>query len=180
MATTALKSRSRVISIRDTYSPRASRRNGLSSYSACSLGGGQKLYSRTSNSAQEDKSNNEMAFTCKVQYLDDTDPFASTNFPEPTRPPSCTLYLNIPLCEQIAVLHKLLKPPHNVSFTRFAGTYCLRSIFLHFCTSSQPDNGFCFSILVGRRCFTDLTKWHIFGLGKYLGRASRRFRRISR
>lgn len=180
MATTTLKSRSRVISIRDTYSPRASRRNGLSSYSACSLGGGQKLYSRTSSSAQEDESNNEMAFTCKVQYLDDTDPFASTNFPEPTRPPSCTLYLNIPLCEQIAVLHKLLKPPHNVSFSPFAGTYCLRLIFWHFCTSPQPGNGFHFSILVGRCCFTDLTKWHIFGLGKYLGGTSRRFRRFSR
>lgn len=113
MATT-LKSRSRVISIRDTYSPRAIRRNGLSSHSACSLGSGQKLYSRrTSNSATEED-RNEMAFTCKVQYLDDTDPFASTNFPEPTRPPSCTLLLNIPLCEQIAVLYKLLKPPHNL------------------------------------------------------------------
>ena len=130
MASTTLKSRSRVISIRDTYSPRARRRNGLSSYSACSLGSGQKLYSRPSNSAQEDESNNnEMAFTCKVQYLDDTDPFASTNFPEPTRPPSCTLYLNIPLCEQIAGLHKLLKPPHKVSLKQFAGTYCLRLIF---------------------------------------------------
>lgn len=111
----ALKSRSRVISIRDTYSPRASRRNGLSSYSACSLSGGdKKLYNRRSF-AGEQQDSNEMAFTCKVQYLDDTDPFASTNFPEPTRPPSCTLYLNIPLCEQIAGLHKLLKPPHNVS-----------------------------------------------------------------
>ncbi|CAB3995872.1 FH1 FH2 domain-containing 3 isoform X3 [Paramuricea clavata] len=113
MATT-LKPRSRVISIRDTYSPRVSRRNGLSSHSACSLGSGQKLYSRrTSNSAPEED-RNEMAFTCKVQYLDDTDPFASTNFPEPTRPPSWTLLLNIPLCEQITFLYKLLKPPHNL------------------------------------------------------------------
>ena len=178
MATT-LKSRSRVISIRDTYSPRASRRNGLSSHSACSLGSGQKLYSRrTSNSATEED-RNEMAFTCKVQYLDDTDPFASTNFPEPTRPPSCTLLLNIPLCEQIAVLYKLLKPPHNVS-EGIRRCYCLCFYFGHLCASWPPDNGFLLSILVGRYCFTDLTKWHIFGSGKYFGRTSRRFRRLSR
>ena len=178
MATT-LKSRSRVISIRDTYSPRASRRNGLSSYSACSLGSGQKLYSRrTSNSAPEEE-RNEMAFTCKVQYLDDTDPFASTNFPEPTRPPSCTLHLNIPLCEQIAVLHKLLKAPHNVS-EGISPEYCLRFNFGHLCASWRSDNGFLFSIPVGRRCFTDLTKWNVFGSGKYFGRTSRRFRRLSR
>ena len=57
----------------------------------------------------------KMALTCKVQYLDDTDPFASTNFPEPTRPPTYTFHLNIPLFQQIAGLHRLLNAPHNVS-----------------------------------------------------------------
>ena len=56
----------------------------------------------------------KMALTCKVQYLDDTDPFASTNFPEPTRPPTYTFHLNITLCQQIAGLHRLLCAPHNV------------------------------------------------------------------
>lgn len=56
----------------------------------------------------------KMALTCKVQYLDDTDPFASTNFPEPTRPPTYTFHLNIPLFQQIAGLHRLLSAPHNV------------------------------------------------------------------
>ncbi|XP_074618876.1 FH1/FH2 domain-containing protein 3-like [Acropora palmata] len=56
----------------------------------------------------------KMALTCKVQYLDDTDPFASTNFPEPTRPPTYTFHLNIPLFQQIAGLHRLLSAPHNI------------------------------------------------------------------
>lgn len=56
----------------------------------------------------------KMALTCKVQYLDDTDPFASTNFPEPTRPPTYTFHLNIPLFQQIAGLHRLLNAPHSV------------------------------------------------------------------
>lgn len=57
----------------------------------------------------------KMALTCKVQYLDDTDPFASTNFPEPTRPPTYTFHLNIPLFQQIGGLHRLLTAPHSVS-----------------------------------------------------------------
>lgn len=56
----------------------------------------------------------KMALTCKVQYLDDTDPFASTNFPEPTRPPTYTFHLNIPLFQQIGGLHRLLSAPHSV------------------------------------------------------------------
>ncbi|KAL9976668.1 hypothetical protein ACROYT_G013994 [Oculina patagonica] len=56
----------------------------------------------------------KMALTCKVQYLDDTDPFASTNFPEPTRPPTYTFHLNIPLFQQIGGLHRLLNAPHNI------------------------------------------------------------------
>ncbi|XP_046842773.1 FH1/FH2 domain-containing protein 1-like isoform X2 [Xenia sp. Carnegie-2017] len=109
-----LKSRSRVISIRDTYSPRGTRRNGLSSQSTSALYQGSKFFSTPTSNLSAEKDRNEMAFTCKVQFLDDTDPFASTNFPEPTRPPTCTLYLNIPLCEQIAGIYKLLKPPHNL------------------------------------------------------------------
>ena len=52
--------------------------------------------------------------TCRVQYLDDTDPFSSTNFPEPTRPPSYTFNTDLPLCEQLAGVHRLLKAPHKV------------------------------------------------------------------
>uniref|UniRef100_G3NZ26 Formin homology 2 domain containing 3b n=1 Tax=Gasterosteus aculeatus aculeatus TaxID=481459 RepID=G3NZ26_GASAC len=49
-----------------------------------------------------------------VQFLDDTDPFNSTNFPEPTRPPLYTFREDIPLINQIAGVHRLLKAPQKV------------------------------------------------------------------
>lgn len=53
--------------------------------------------------------------TCKVQYMNDIDPFrACTKFPEPTRPPLFTFNVNIPLIKQIAAVHRLLKAPHRV------------------------------------------------------------------
>ncbi|XP_038078299.1 FH1/FH2 domain-containing protein 1-like isoform X13 [Patiria miniata] len=55
-----------------------------------------------------------MAFTCRVQYLDDTDPFASTVFPEPTRPPSFTFNEYLPLLDQLQAVHKFLRAPHKV------------------------------------------------------------------
>ncbi|XP_066569456.1 FH1/FH2 domain-containing protein 1 isoform X2 [Amia ocellicauda] len=51
------------------------------------------------------------AVTCRVQYLDDVDPFVCTNFPEPRRPPPYTFNENIPLVEQIPGVHKLLEAP---------------------------------------------------------------------
>jgi len=53
--------------------------------------------------------------TVRVQYLDDTDPFSSISYPEPTRPPNYTLNLDLPLCEQISGVHRLLKAPHKIS-----------------------------------------------------------------
>uniref|UniRef100_A0AAQ5X518 Formin homology 2 domain containing 3b n=1 Tax=Amphiprion ocellaris TaxID=80972 RepID=A0AAQ5X518_AMPOC len=50
---------------------------------------------------------------CLVQFLDDTDPFNSTNFPEPTRPPLYTFREDIPLINQIAGVHRLLKAPQK-------------------------------------------------------------------
>ena len=55
-----------------------------------------------------------MVFEAKVQFLDDTDPFNSTNFPEPTRPPSYVFRDNVPLVTQLAHIHRLLKAPHNI------------------------------------------------------------------
>ncbi|XP_051949414.1 FH1/FH2 domain-containing protein 3 isoform X3 [Xyrauchen texanus] len=54
------------------------------------------------------------SFVCRVQFLDDTDPFNSTNFPEPTRPPQYTFREDIPLINQIAGVHRLLKAPHKL------------------------------------------------------------------
>ncbi|XP_042276739.1 FH1/FH2 domain-containing protein 1-like [Thunnus maccoyii] len=49
--------------------------------------------------------------TCRVQYLEDSDPFICTNFPEPRRPPTVSLEENLPLSEQISGIHKLLEAP---------------------------------------------------------------------
>ncbi|KAM4687401.1 FH1/FH2 domain-containing protein 3 isoform 2-T2 [Discoglossus pictus] len=53
-------------------------------------------------------------FVCRVQFLDDTDPFNCTNFPEPTRPPSYSFREDIPLINQIVGVHRLLKAPHKI------------------------------------------------------------------
>ena len=55
-----------------------------------------------------------MAFSCRVQYLDDTDPFVTTVFPEPTRPPSYEFNEYLPLIDQLPSVHKLLNAPHKV------------------------------------------------------------------
>ncbi|XP_014824600.1 PREDICTED: FH1/FH2 domain-containing protein 1-like isoform X4 [Poecilia mexicana] len=49
--------------------------------------------------------------TCRVQYLEDSDPFICTNFPEPRRPPTVSLEEDQPLSEQISGIHKLLGAP---------------------------------------------------------------------
>lgn len=54
------------------------------------------------------------AVTCRVQYLEDSDPFICTNFPEPRRPPTVEVEENLPLSEQIAGIHKLLEAPLKV------------------------------------------------------------------
>ncbi|XP_034272205.1 FH1/FH2 domain-containing protein 3 isoform X4 [Pantherophis guttatus] len=51
---------------------------------------------------------------CRVQFLDDTDPFNSTNFPEPTRPPLYSFREDIPLVTQLAGVHRLLKAPQKL------------------------------------------------------------------
>ncbi|XP_022367204.1 FH1/FH2 domain-containing protein 1 isoform X2 [Enhydra lutris kenyoni] len=49
--------------------------------------------------------------TVRVQYLEDTDPFACANFPEPRRAPTCSLDGALPLGAQIPALHRLLAAP---------------------------------------------------------------------
>ncbi|XP_056676771.1 FH1/FH2 domain-containing protein 3 isoform X7 [Monodelphis domestica] len=51
---------------------------------------------------------------CRVQFLDDTDPFNSTNFPEPSRPPLYTFREDIALVTQLAGIHRLLRAPHKL------------------------------------------------------------------
>lgn len=57
-----------------------------------------------------------MSLTCRVQYLNDIDPFSyTTNFPDPARPPLHTFNVDLPLINQLAAVHRLLKSPHRVS-----------------------------------------------------------------
>ncbi|XP_074646852.1 FH1/FH2 domain-containing protein 3-like [Tubulanus polymorphus] len=69
---------------------------------------------------------------CRIQYLDDTDPFTSTNFPEPTRPPQFTFLTNVPLCNQITGVHRLLDAPHRLED-------CVLQLYRY--TGNQGDYG---------------------------------------
>ncbi|VDP68474.1 unnamed protein product [Echinostoma caproni] len=55
-------------------------------------------------------------FTCRIQYLDDRDPFYcdSVSIMEPMRPPMYTFLLEIPLKVQLPGIHKCLQAPHRL------------------------------------------------------------------
>ncbi|XP_060519633.1 FH1/FH2 domain-containing protein 3 isoform X2 [Cylas formicarius] len=56
-----------------------------------------------------------MSLTCRVQYLNDIDPFSySTNFPDPPRPPLYTFSVTLPLINQLVAVHRLLRAPHRL------------------------------------------------------------------
>uniref|UniRef100_A0A8C4Q0R5 FHOD1 N-terminal GTPase-binding domain-containing protein n=1 Tax=Eptatretus burgeri TaxID=7764 RepID=A0A8C4Q0R5_EPTBU len=52
--------------------------------------------------------------SCRVQFLDDTDPFSSTSFPEPSRPLPFAFSEDLPLIEQLAAVHRSLHAPHKL------------------------------------------------------------------
>ncbi|KAI8431102.1 hypothetical protein MSG28_001157 [Choristoneura fumiferana] len=54
------------------------------------------------------------SFVCRVQYLDDSDPFMEYNVREPPRPLYHTFNTTIPLSYQIAAVHRLLQAPHRL------------------------------------------------------------------
>jgi len=53
---------------------------------------------------------------CRVQYLNDTDPFNCSSFPEPARPIVYTFLTDVPLVNQLVSLKRLLGAPHYVTF----------------------------------------------------------------
>ncbi|KOX72605.1 FH1/FH2 domain-containing protein 3, partial [Melipona quadrifasciata] len=66
--------------------------------------------------ATEIQRGREMSLTCRVQYLNDVDPFAyASSYPEPPRPPVHTFSATLPLINQLAAVHRLLRAPHRVS-----------------------------------------------------------------
>ncbi|XP_051169881.1 FH1/FH2 domain-containing protein 3 isoform X7 [Leptopilina boulardi] len=59
-----------------------------------------------------------MSLTCRVQYLNDVDPFAyASSYPEPARPPVHTFSATLPLINQLAAVHRLLRAPHRLDDT---------------------------------------------------------------
>lgn len=74
------------------------------------------LASSTTNTFSENTGLNANSSTlqCRVQYLDDTDPFSSVNLPEPARPPSFTFLTSTVLSNQLSSVQKVLNAPHQV------------------------------------------------------------------
>jgi hypothetical protein len=74
------------------------------------------LASSTTNTYSESTglNGNSSTLQCRVQYLDDTDPFSSVNLPEPARPPSFTFLTSTVLSNQLNSVHKVLGASHKV------------------------------------------------------------------
>jgi len=57
----------------------------------------------------------QMFFTCQVQYLNDVDPFSYPTLYPDDDPPNHTFSVTLPLINQLAAVHRLLRAPHRVS-----------------------------------------------------------------
>ncbi|XP_062853603.1 FH1/FH2 domain-containing protein 3-like isoform X2 [Trichomycterus rosablanca] len=78
-------------------------------------------------------------FECRVQFLDDTDPFNSTSFPEPTRPPRYAFNPDTPLVDQLASVHALLRPPHKLDDCALQLSYNATYLDLESSLAEQRD-----------------------------------------
>ncbi|OXU16919.1 hypothetical protein TSAR_004294 [Trichomalopsis sarcophagae] len=88
-----------------------------------------------------------MSLTCRVQYLNDVDPFAyASSYPEPPRPPVHTFSATLPLINQLAAVHRLLRAPHRVS-TLFFIRILLLSYSVHSLSSFSRCCFFSYSSL---------------------------------
>lgn len=71
--------------------------------------------SQSSITEHSNENSNSSTLHCRVQFLDDIDPFSSVNLPEPARPPSFTFLTSTVLSNQLNSVHKLLNAPHRVN-----------------------------------------------------------------
>lgn len=69
-------------------------------------------------------------FSCRIQYLDDSNPFVTSNFPEPTRPPTYAFLTNVPLSNQITNVHSTLNAPLKVAVKFEPDLYFFHLFFL--------------------------------------------------
>ena len=63
--------------------------------------------------------NTEYILECRVQYINDKDPFKSVNSPEPTTPPYFKFNKLTSLCDQLPNVFSLLTPPFQVAYLSF-------------------------------------------------------------
>ncbi|XP_014470874.1 PREDICTED: FH1/FH2 domain-containing protein 3 isoform X1 [Dinoponera quadriceps] len=59
----------------------------------------------------------QMFFTCQVQYLNDVDPFTYATLYPDVNPPDHTFSATLPLINQLAAVHRLLRAPHRLDDT---------------------------------------------------------------
>ena len=87
------------------------------------------LASSTTNTFSENTglNGNSSTLQCRVQFLDDTDPFSSVNLPEPARPPSFTFLTSTVLSNQLSSVQKVLNAPHKVFLD--LSTVCMINLF---------------------------------------------------
>ena len=72
-------------------------------------------YSSTTRVYSEHGNSSSSTLQCRIQFLDDIDPFSNANLPEPARPPSFTFLKSTVLSNQLTSVHKLLNVPHKVN-----------------------------------------------------------------
>jgi hypothetical protein len=106
-------------------------------------GGDVFLFRETKNckqswlSLRREEMYRQMFFTCQVQYLNDVDPFSYPTLYPDVNPPDHTFSATLPLINQLAAVHRLLRAPHRVSH------YFRPTFFSVHLTSSWDSSAFC-------------------------------------
>lgn len=77
---------------------------------------GTKNYEQSWLSPCREEMYRQMFFTCQVQYLNDVDPFSYPTLYPDVNPPDHTFSATLPLINQLAAVHRLLRAPHRVSY----------------------------------------------------------------
>ncbi|RLU26082.1 hypothetical protein DMN91_002245 [Ooceraea biroi] len=96
----------------------------------------------------------QMFFTCQVQYLNDVDPFSYPTLYPDDDPPNHTFSVTLPLINQLAAVHRLLRAPHRRS--RNFGFMAMRLIVRHRqwaakCTGAPLPPSSCHRITIPQR-----------------------------